>query len=129
MSLSLCAIYKKMYYKKLATTIMKTGKNSAKSAETMSSLSLKPLTREVILLWAQGQETAVEPGRANVQFEGHQTAEFSYLRKCLSFAIFRHLSDWIGPSILWRGIALLTNTDLNINLIPNHTHRNTQINV
>ena len=47
MSLLLCAIYKEMYYKKLATTIMKTSKNSAKSEETMSSLSLKPLLEKL----------------------------------------------------------------------------------
>lgn len=47
MLLSLRAIYREMYYKKLATTNMKTGKNSAKSEETMSSLSLKPLLEKL----------------------------------------------------------------------------------
>ena len=65
------------------------------------------------------------------QSKGHQAGRtLSYLRGITTFSFYSgHQVIGRGPPTLGRGIYFTQSIDLNIHLIQNHLHRNTQYNV
>ena len=64
------------------------------------------------------------------KFEGSLLQNFLLFRGFPPSVLFRPLSDWMQPTYIMEGNLLYSkSTDLTVNLIPKHPHRNMQNNV